>query len=315
MQRSENRRDGGRRARGEGPRPPRRFAVAAAAVLLAIVGATSTSASDADEPKRLPRVMSLNVCTDQLVLALASRDQIASLSNLSDEPGLSYFHRQARGLPENRGLAEEAFVERPDVVVTGTYSLHDTTPLLRHLGVRVEEFDYTQTLDGIPHDIRRMGAILGHPRKAEAMASEFETELGRLRRPVGATAPTAIIYGQNSVVVGSGTLADSVLEAAGFRNLAAELGYSGMRPFPLELVVKSRPDVILLSRPYDDAPALADQIARHPAIRAIGAIRGSAIVPEGSWACGGPFTIEALRALSRLHDSIAARHVTDGSAR
>lgn len=286
-----------------------------AAALLAAIIASPAAVSGARAAERLPRVMSLNVCTDQLVLALASKSQIVSLSDLSDEPSLSYLHDEAKGLPKNRGRAEEAFVARPDVVVTSTYSLHDTTPLLRHLGVRVEEFAYTQTLESIPHDIRRMGAILGHRHKADAMAKAFEVKLDALRRPVGKNAPTAIIYGQNGVVVGSGTLADSVLRAAGFRNLAAEMGYSGMRPFPLELVVQSHPDLVLLSPPYADAPALADQIAKNPAIRALGTGRSSTIVPKGSWACGGPFTIKALDALSRLRDRIAARRVADGSSR
>ena len=34
----------------------------------------------------LPRVVSVNVCTDQLVMLLADPDQILSLSDLSDDP-------------------------------------------------------------------------------------------------------------------------------------------------------------------------------------------------------------------------------------
>lgn len=251
-----------------------------------------------------PRVMSLNVCTDQLVLAMADPRRIVSLSVLSDEPDYSYLHADAKAFPKNAGVAEEVFVARPDVVVTGTYSLHNTTQLLRHLGLRVEEFGYTQTLDTIVADIRRMGVILGESARAEAMASTFERDLAELRVPTEAPRPTAVIFGQNGVATGAGTLADSVLKAAGFRNLAAERGFSGMAPYPLELLITDRPDVVLLAARLDDAPALADQVTRHPAIAASGALAATGIVPRGSWSCGGPFTLEAVRALRALRDEI-----------
>ncbi|MBB6469389.1 iron complex transport system substrate-binding protein [Aminobacter lissarensis] len=248
--------------------------------------------------------MSLNVCTDQLVLELADPAQIVSLSTLSDDSGLSYLYRDAAAYPKNRGLAEEVFVARPDVVVTGTYSLHNTTDLLKHLGIAVDEFGYTQTLDTIPSDIRRMGSVLHQSARAEMLAAAFEQELERLSSTPGPDSPSAIIFEQNGIVLGADTLADTVVKAAGFRNLASERGYSGMVPYPLELLVKDRPDLILLSRPYNDAPALADQIATHPALAAMGTSHSGEIVPPGSWSCGGPFTIEALRALVNLRQEM-----------
>ncbi|WP_235679358.1 ABC transporter substrate-binding protein [Aquibium microcysteis] len=251
-----------------------------------------------------PRVMSLNVCTDQLVLALAAPEQIVSLSVLSDDPDYSFLHAKAGAYPKNAGIAEEVFVAAPEAVVTGTYSLHNTTQLLRHLGLRVEEFDYTQTLDTIPLDIRRMGAILGAEARAEAMAAAFERDLAALRVPADAPRPTIVLYGQNGVATGADTLAGSVLEAAGFRNLAAERGFAGMAPYPLELLVSDRPDVVLLPARAEDAPALADEVTRHPAIAASGARLASGIVPRGAWNCGGYFTLEAVRALRGLRDGI-----------
>lgn len=271
--------------------------MAFAALLLAAVPA----------PAAPPAVMSLNVCTDQLVIELAGPGQIVSLSVLADDGALSFHHREAASFAKNRGLAEEVLAVRPDTVVTGTYSLHNTTELLGRLGVAVEEFDYTQALDTIPADIRRMGAILGQEEKAEAVAARFERDLAELRIEADDGAPTVLVYGQNGVAIGAGTLAHSVLEAAGLRNLAAERGVFGMAPYPLELVVWDRPDAVLLSEPLADAPSLADQIAAHPALAASGARLRTGLVPPGAWECGGSFTVEALRALRALRDEIAPR--------
>ena len=281
--------------------------LAAALVAAALAGSVSRVAAD-----ETPLVMSLNVCTDQLVLALAAPERIVSLSVLADDPEFSFLHAEARAFPKNSGVAEEVFIARPDVVVTGTHSLHNTTQLLRHLGMRVEEFGHTQTLDTIASDIRRMGAILGRQALAEAMASAFESELSALALPAEAPRPTAVIFGQNGVATGAGTLADSVLVAAGFRNLAAERGFSGMAPYPLELLITDRPDVVLLSARMEDAPALADQVTRHPAIAASGAVAATGVVPRGSWGCGGPFTLEAVRALRVLRDDFFAAKGASG---
>ncbi|HHZ08364.1 MAG TPA: ABC transporter substrate-binding protein, partial [Rhizobiales bacterium] len=146
---------------------------------LFLVLASTPAAAD---PAR-PRVMSLNVCTDQLVLALADPAQILSLSALADDPDLSFHSRAAAAYRKNRGLAEEVFLAQPDIVVTGTYSLHNTTQLLRHVGMRVETFDYAQTLESVPGAVRRMGVVLRQEARAERIAAAFETELAALSLP------------------------------------------------------------------------------------------------------------------------------------
>lgn len=277
-----------------------------AALLLALL----VDPAAAQEP--LPRVMSLNVCTDQLVLALADPAQILSLSALADDADLSFHVVAAAAYPKNRGLAEEVFLVRPDIVVTGTYSLHNTTQLLRHIGARVETFDYAQTLESVPGAVRRMGGILGQAARAEAIASAYEAELATFSATPAADAPTAIIYEQNGVVLGAGTLAGSVLKAAGFRNLAAERGYEGMVPYPLELLVRDRPDLVLLASPFPGAPSLADQFVEHPALASLKSLRRKGIAPRGSWSCAGPFTIEAVRALKTLREEMAAQRGAAG---
>jgi len=250
------------------------------------------------------RVMSLNLCTDQLAMTLAEPEQLISVSFLAREPDLSMLHEKAQDFPVNRGLAEEVFLEKPDLVVTGTYSLHNTTALLKRLGFRVEEFSFVQTLDTIPGEIRRMGALLGQEARAEKLAEDFSQELDAIAKSQCDMRPTMIAYDQNGVALGSGTLADSVMQAAGFANLAADLGLVGVAPFPLEQVIAARPDVIVTSA-SEGAPTLGEHVPRHPAIAALPDTRIGAFVPAGAWSCGSPAVIEAVRALASLRAEIA----------
>lgn len=251
------------------------------------------------------RVMSLNLCTDVLAMPLAAPGQLVSVSFLARDPALSPLHVEAETYPVNHGRAEEVFLARPDLVLTGTYTLHNTTQLLKRLDMQVAEFSFVQTLDTIPDDIRRMGALLGRKRQAEAMAADFEAQLAGIEARRCARRPTALAYEQNGVAVGEGTLAHSVLAAAGFRNLAAERGISGMAPFPLELVVSERPDVIIIPSGESEGPALGARVPRHRALRALPETRIGAFVPPGTWSCGGPAVLDAVKALDALRQEIA----------
>ena len=53
------------------------------------------------------RIVSMNVCADQLLLLLADREQIASLSFLATDISTSMMTEEAAGLPQNHGRSEE----------------------------------------------------------------------------------------------------------------------------------------------------------------------------------------------------------------
>ena len=303
MQRASARRGRQEQLRSRLRLPSRLLAAALAASLAGLALAT--------EPAR---VMSLNVCTDQLAMLLAAPGQLVSVSELASDPGISFHAHLAAAYPHNRGLAEEVLVARPDIVVTGAYSLHNTTPLLKRLGYRIEEFQYAQTLDTIPGEMRRMGAILGTGPKADDLAHAFEAELAGIEAGRCGDDPTAIAYDQNGIAMGQGSLVDSAMRAAGLRNIAAERGYAGMAPFPLELLVETRPDIIVLPEPLADRPALADLIAAHPAIRALGEGTVRIHLPRGSSSCGGPFVIEAVKALAEARRRVVSCQATGETA-
>jgi iron complex transport system substrate-binding protein len=62
------------------------------------------------------RIVSLDYCADQFVLALADRDQIAALSRGSQRDD-SYYRTRAAGIRQTRGTLEEVLALRPDLVI------------------------------------------------------------------------------------------------------------------------------------------------------------------------------------------------------
>ena len=85
------------------------------------------------EQKRAKRVVSINLCTDQLLLLIAQRSQIASVSYLARDPMISHLADQAQGIPINHGLAEEILPLEPDLVLVSSHTIRPTVALLQKL--------------------------------------------------------------------------------------------------------------------------------------------------------------------------------------
>ncbi|MGE0282886.1 MAG: ABC transporter substrate-binding protein [Rhizobiaceae bacterium] len=244
----------------------------------------------------LKRVVSMNVCTDQLAMLIARDGQLHSVSYLASDPDSSVLAADAARYAVNHGLAEEVFLMQPDLVIAGTYTTRTTVSLLRRLGVRVEEFAPESAFDDVRMNILRMGTILDRSERATELIAVLDTGLEELRRnPAGGQ--TVATYYANNFTSGSGTLVDAVIAATGLENLAARLGYAGTAQLPLELLILAKPEILVDGGERYAAPALAQQSFSHPAYRAIAEDAKRVDIPAKYTICGSPFTLEAARIL------------------
>ncbi|MFQ0812948.1 ABC transporter substrate-binding protein [Brucella anthropi] len=257
---------------------------------LALLGRNSAEAADIPQ-----RVVSINVCTDQLAMLLAGEEQLKSVSYLSQDPDLSAMAAKAGELPVNHAQAEEVFLMKPDLVLAGTFSSRATVGLLRRLGVRVEEFAPARSFTDIEDHLRRMGALLGRQAEANSEIDRMKAALAAIQPP--ARRKTVALYYANSYTSGQGTLVDEAVRLAGLDNLADKAGISGSAPLPLEKLVLEKPDILVRSS-RDRAPALAFENFEHPALRALEKQARAVTIADNLTVCGGPFSVEAVAELA-----------------
>lgn len=260
------------------------------------------------------RVVSMNLCTDQLAMLIAGPGQLVSISNLTSDPFLSSMSREAAKYHTNSGAAEDIFLLKPDLIIAGRYTTRETVQLLRRLGFRVEMFDLATSFDTIRSNIARMGELLGRRRKAADILSQFDQRLARLTANMRMDfTPTAVMHHANSYTSGKATLSHDVLAMAGVRNLGREFGVQGIARLPLELLVMGGPDLILTDRPWDRAPSEAQRTFEHPALRALEAKGGIIAQKTKAWVCGTPHILDAVAEVRRLVDRVALRRGAPGS--
>jgi iron complex transport system substrate-binding protein len=258
-------------------------------------------------PAKPARIVSLDLCTDQLLVDLVPRERIAAVTHLAADPAVSAMPEKARGLPVTRGAAEDVLRYDPDLVLAGPFGVSATVSLLRRLKRNVVIVPLAGDLDGIRASVRAVASAVGETAKGEATVAGFDRRLSPVPPPAAAAAaaPTALIYQVGGTVSGTGSLADAVLAAAGFRNMAAEYRLTRAGQVPLELLIAAPPDLIVLATAAGTYRTAAADNLRHPALRHLRRRRASLELPWQLWLCGTPATAEAVARLAEARSKLS----------
>ena len=265
-----------------------------AALTVALLGATAAAAGPPQ------RVVSLNLCTDQLAMMLAAPGQLVSVTHLAADPMMSVMADQAAGFPLNHGRAEEIHALTPDLVLATNWTPRHTFSLLERLGLRVEQMPLATRLDQIPGNIAHIGALLGREAQAQALVEDFHAGLAALAPPPGAR-PRAVLHNANNYTSGAGTMAAELLALAGLANIAEEAGITGGGNLAMEQIVMLAPDLVIQAQRYPGA-SRAEAVMDHPAMLAL-RDRGGGALADAEWVCGTPHVLRAVARLAALRDA------------
>ena len=236
------------------------------------------------------RVMSLNLCADQLLLALLPPQRIASLTWLSRSEGDPDLLSLARRVPANHGTAEEVLAARPDLVIAGAYTTSATRRLLAGAQTPLLLLQPVQDWDGIRAVTREVAAAVGEVARGEQLLAEMDATLAALAAVRPADPVRVIGWSGGTDVPGRDTLFDAILTAAGGVNIGAQV--SGRSSFDLEQLLAMRPEVLMRGAAYAATPALRNEAAQHRVVRQRYA--GAQLrYPEALYGCGVPQSAQA----------------------
>ncbi len=248
------------------------------------------------------RVVSMNLCADELVLRLADRDQVLAVTYLARDQRGSTVASAAVGLPVTRGLTEEVVALKPDLVIAGAFTTRTTVGMLKRVGAPVLELGVPADLDGVRSQIRQVAAALGHPDRGEAMVAALDLRLASIlpaKRPL-----RALVMRLNAFTVAPGGLGDALIRAAGLVNVSAEIGRDRFGQVPLEAAALANPDLIVVDEGVPGSPALADTLLHHPVFQAFARAHRTVDIPNRFWTCPGPQVAEVV---ARLAEAANAR--------
>lgn len=232
------------------------------------------------------RVVSINLCTDQVVLALDPGERLAAVSYLARDPDLSTFWREAQDVPVTQASLESIMTLEPDLVIAGSFGHSRLLGHVERLGVEVLRVPDAGSLVDIRQTYLDVGARLGLADRAADLVAEFDGVLGD-------AAPNrerdAWILSPGLLVHGDGMLGSSILAHAGLSNAPASQTYVS-----LETLAMTPPDMLLISEREEAAPSRAGRLFAHPALRRASNVQR---IPPSALICG---TLETAQFAARL---------------
>ncbi len=247
------------------------------------------------------RIMSLKICTDELLMELVPPSRIASVTFLSQESAALKLWPQAARLAINHNSAEEVLAARPDLILTDSFTSPQMRKLLAQSGARVVAVPPAENFEQIRAVTRLVGDVVGERPRAESLIAQMDQAL----RDLAATKPKNAIrvmgWGGGGFVPGRLTLFNAVLEAAGGVNIAAHDGYTDV-----EGLIAARPDVLAYGDDYIDTPSLRVDQNAHPVLLKLFANR-RIIYPSALFNCGVPRSALAAAQLRKQLEAAMAR--------
>lgn len=253
----------------------------------------------AEDKAKPQRIVSTGLCTDQLLLMMAERSQIASLSAFVTDPKMSYMIEAVGDLPLNNSSVEEVIPYEPDLVVGSSFAAWDTTRFLWRLGYDVKLVDLPTTLEQTYAMLREFGEWTGNQERARVMIEQMQAEIQAIQsRYAHRPQKSVIIYSPNGYTIGSNTLENDILEKAGYRNLAADMGIQGFQQISLERLIAAEPDLLYIDNNVVNSDSLASAYISHPALEHAVAQKDHISIPTPLRICAGPMLTEAIAYLA-----------------
>jgi iron complex transport system substrate-binding protein len=240
-----------------------------------------------------PRVLSLDQCADQFVMALSPREAIVGLSMRADDAD-SRLRANATGLPKRRVDLETVLAAQPDVVVRYWGGEPGLLAALNRRKVRILTVDEAKDFAGIRANIRRIADGLRQHQRGAALIAQMDV---RLTKAQGAWAGRRALYlTPGGVTAGQGTLVDAILSAAGLNNVERRAGFQTVS---LEALALEPPSAVVLGF-FDTLQASGDSFGagRHQLLQRLTKDRAVAHLPGSMLGCPNWSAAEAVEQLA-----------------
>lgn len=235
-----------------------RAQIMAMAVLLGIAGPVMAAPQ---------KVVSLNLCTDQLAASMLSPARLKGLSFNASDPALSLVAGVAQDYPKLQGTAEEMAEIQPDLVLLGDGQNPQLQHWLETKQIPYLTFKEARSITDVQNQVAELAKVLGMDDYALNLRARQNVVIGQSRLPQPGM--RVAVYYPRGFTDGRGTLIHDLITRMGGRNIAAKQGQKGMAYLSLEKLVELAPDVLIIPLYDYDVVSQAEQLSQHPALKGI----------------------------------------------
>ena len=246
------------------------------------------------------RVVSLNLCADQMLLALGDPARISGLGPLAHKPQVSFLAKKAQRYPLVRGGAEEIIRLRTDMVLLGSYDKPFVRLILRRRRIPYLELKPWPDIRAGFAQIKVVAARLGQPHRGDKLVSEIRTARAALQQLAGrrSSSATFLLIQRRGYVMQAGITLE-LLHLAGLTDLSPRLRLGVSAIASLEEIARYRPDFLVVESAAVDPSDQGQAKLLHPALRKLYPPARRILIPDRLTVCAGPSTPSLIHHLAR----------------
>lgn len=213
-------------------------------------------------------------------------------------------------------LNAEAILElSPTVILTDTtIGPKEVRQQLRDAGIAVVVISSDRRLDTTDELVTEIAAALGVPSRGEALIARLDAAVDETLAEISEVVPAdgadrarmLFLYVRGSAnvyyIFGEDSGADSLIDSVGGVDVAAEIGWEGMKPMTAEALVAAQPDVlVMMTDGLESVGGIDGLIERIPAVAQTpaGAHRRVIDMADSEILSFGPRTADVIGALAR----------------
>ena len=247
-------------------------------------GDTVSSANLRSKPQR---IVSLNIRSDEILLALVPPERVIALSRLADDDGISNITGEAKQISQRVTLnAEQLIFMHPDLVLATQSQPPELIQTLRDAGIIVHVHKTPHKIGDVETVIRQTAEAVGEKEGGERLIQQMEAEM----RPIN-TAVDNIPSEERVKLVrftllggsgGKGTSFDEICRLAGVQNGASVIGVKNGQQLSKEQIIRFNPEVLILPTwgytTNTNMDEYAADILNDPALQQVKAVQNKRVV-------------------------------------
>jgi len=258
--------------------------------------------ASADAPKR---IVSLAPSLTEMLFAIGAGPQVVGRTSACDWPA------EAEKVPVvgsfGRPSLEVLASKNPDLVLDVDLADEQAAKKMADMHLRREHIR-CQDPEELPEALRKLGALTGHDRQADSLATVIEKGLAAYRNEAAAKKNKPLVYleiwNDPLWTGGSDSFVSRLIGYAGGRNIGDEVRKEYFEVSP-EWVIRQNPEIIACMYMANETPA-ADKLMQRPGWQGISAVRNNRVYDKFDnrlYLRPGPRILEGIAGMKKLIES------------
>lgn len=266
---------------------PAQLSVFLFASLFIGVASPSGHASSADGHDTTPRVISTNVCIDNILINIFGTENVVAVSNLVDDARYSHVRMLDQSIERISFDAETILSLRPSLVLISNFSNHRVVKILKDSGLKIVKVPFATKLSDISQNIQIVGTAIKQQTKAKIAADAIDQHIGETMPKTG---KFALHITSNNYIYGNNSLISDAIRYAGMA--APEQDRFANKPgfYNIENIILSKPDYLIVDG-SDEIDSLKFEHDRyHPAFKVAYPPKHRIKIEPKLWSCAHQLT-------------------------